>query len=90
MTSGQDPCLFRVYVNLFFFKSPTDQHDINELLLASEDVSLFLHAMTDGFSYESDALDQTELHGQVLNWDENNTNRCAMIQEKKIYSDQKI
>lgn len=73
----------------FFLKS-TDQHDINELLFASEYISLFLHALTDGFSYKSNALDQTEFHGQVLKWDKNNTNRCAMIQKKRPYTDQKI
>lgn len=67
---------------IFKKKTSTDQHDINELLFASEDVSLFLHALTDGFGYESDALDQTELHGQVLKWDKDNTNRCAIIQKK--------
>lgn len=47
-------------------KRSTDQHDINELLFVSEDVSLFLDALTDGFRYESDALDKAELHGEVL------------------------
>lgn len=78
---GKDPRLFHEHVNILK-KPSTDQHDINELLFASEDVSLFLHAVADGFRYESDALDQTELHGQVLKRDKNNTNRCAMIQKK--------
>lgn len=47
----------------------TDQHNSNELLLAREDVALFLHTLTDGSGYEANTLDQTELHSQVLYWE---------------------
>lgn len=46
----------------------TDQHNSNELLLAREDVALFLHTLADGFGYEANTLDQTQLHSQVLYW----------------------
>lgn len=47
----------------------TDQHNSNELVLAREDVALFLHTLTDGSGYEANTLDQTELHSQVLYWE---------------------
>ena len=49
---------------LFVF---TNHHDRNKVVFAGEDVALPLHTLTDGSGYQSNTLDQTELHGQVLN-----------------------
>jgi len=59
------------------FDQTTDQHHSNELLLAGEDVALFLHTLADGFGYEPNTLDQTELHSEVLDKDNTEKWRCT-------------
>lgn len=44
----------------------TDHHDINELLLACENVALLLNACANCFGNEPNTSDQAQLHGQVL------------------------
>lgn len=64
---------------LLFIYSYTYHHEVDKLLFSGENVTLFLHALTDGFGNEANTLNQTEFHSQVLDSNHTHTHTHRQI-----------